>query len=407
LASEGAIPFSFLKAQVRGLRMTSREVIAALALLAVFCVGASWHMGGQVTDSVAVAIPAWNFVETGSFDVTEFQKTNPWLLDVGSQVRSNRAPGLIAVGVIAYAAASPWTETFAAWPATALAVVTSWLAVVIVALSAKQLRDDLFLPALVLLGVGTATWAVSADQLWPHGPAQLAVACSMWFFARDKDAAAGLAFAAGILIRPPIAVMAAVMGIGRSISERSWRPAIAVGIPSAAAAGLYMMYNKLLFGSWSPLAVYNPLGGLAAPSDSVDWARNTLAGLTSPRYGLLIWSPWILVALAGLPRVWKGLPIWVRWTPLAALLFLVVHYRINRVSGGLPYDYRYSLEAITLTVPLLVVSIARLIETASIRIVAVLAGASAVALQAVVVFLSACEMVSPVTLACDLLGNPG
>jgi hypothetical protein len=168
-----------------------------------------------------------------------------------------------------------------------------------------------------------------------------------------------------------------------------------------------MMYNKLLFGSWSPLAVYNPLGGLAAPSDSVDWARNTLAGLTSPRYGLLIWSPWILVALAGLPRVWKGLPIWVRWTPLAALLFLVVHYRINRVSGGLPYDYRYSLEAITLTVPLLVVSIARLIETASIRIVAVLAGASAVALQAVVVFLSACAMVSPVTLACDLLGNPG
>lgn len=73
----------------------------------------------------------------------------------------------------------------------------------------------------------------------------------------------------------------------------------------------------------------------------------------SMQNGLFLWSPIVLVAAAGTNGIWRSLPSWTRSALLASLLYIVLHARLNRVSGVIPFGYRYALEPLFLAAPAL------------------------------------------------------
>ena len=146
----------------------------AVVVLAIFAFGQPWEPRGHVSDVHTTTLPAWHFVETGTWDLSEYTDLNPWFVDTENGAFSNRAPGMLGVAVVGYFLTSPFTDGFYDWPGIVTAVIAAWLSVLLVAASAERLVKGTWLPAAILFGLGTATWAVSADQLWPHGPAQLA-----------------------------------------------------------------------------------------------------------------------------------------------------------------------------------------------------------------------------------------
>jgi len=253
-----------------------------------------------------------------------------------------------------------------------------------------------WLPALVLFGLGTPTWAISANQLWPHGPAQLGIAAAVWLLISGREWGAGASFAAAALIRPPTVILALGVAAFRARQERSWRPLVSMGGPAIAAVVAFLVYGRIIFGSWSPVASYDAVGGFYGFTDMADRVLNVFEAFLAPRHGILIWSSWILFCLIfAYGKDSSGFPRWLRWTPLIAGVYIVLHSLMEVASGAFPYNYRYPLEAITLAAPLALAAIPMVLENTAPRIALVAFGGLSVFLQGAFVFLSACRLDGP------------
>ena len=391
-----------------GLRaaLSSRaNLIAAVLLLLIFIGGAvKWADEGNNVDVIAAAFPGWNLVENGSLELSDYAGANPWFVETETGVWSNRSPGIVAVSTVSYLLTAPFTDSFEMWPSAVAAVAMTFVSVLIVAAVAHREREELFLPTLLLLGAGTATWGVASGQLWPHGPAQLGVAIAVWFYSRDRFWGAGIGLALAILIRPPVAVLTLILGLGLGWVRRSWRPVLGIGVPSAVAGGLVLAYNQALFGSLSPAASYEAAGGSFGGRGGSDWLSNFAEGLLSLQIGLLTWSSWILVTLAALVYAWKRVKPDHRLAVVGAFVFLGVHYWLNRASGGLPYNYRYPIEVLAVMTPALMVTVPALLKHRMTRPVLAFAGAVSLFLQGSYVLFSGCVDVSAEIAQCRLFG---
>lgn len=385
-----------------------RSLLAGwLLLTVVYAVSASWDQASQFEDSLATAFPAWHLVERGDLDLSKTSPPGRWYYEaeIGG-LYSNRSPGLIAVTAAAYTLVSPFVSDFVMWPATLLAVIASSTAVLVLAISIAKVDPKLGIPTFVLLGLGTAMWSISADQIWPHGPSALAVALAVWLLTERRLWWAGIAFGLGILVRPPIAVLVAVIGFGIAWSRRSWRPLIPLAIPSLVGAALLLAYNRILWGSFSPLAAYGggQPGSLGSPQNLPEFLPNLGSALFSPQFGVLIWSLWLLIALVLLPKVWSAQADWMKWTPLAALFYVIVHAALNRSSGGLPYGYRYAIEAVVILSPIAFISVRAAHSDLFYRTLIYIAGLAAVSLQVAFIFIAECTAVSTANTECYLFG---
>lgn len=378
------------------------KAILALALLAVYVFSQPWDQRGHVSDVEAATIPAWHLSETGSFDLDDFKESNPFFVQTDQGVRSARPPGLIAFAFIGYYLSKPLTDGFEDWPGTLMAVLASWLAVLLIAASAERLRSGLWVVAVVLFGLGTATWNVSADQLWPHGPAQVAVAAGVWLLIRNRRLSAGLAFAAGVLIRPPVALLGLAVALVMAVRERSIATLARVGGPSVLAGVAYILYNRFTFGSWSPDAAYEAVGGFLLTEGTTGRISNVIEAFIGYDHGLLVWSAWIGICAVVVMSHRFHVPYWLAATPLIALGYVVIHSIIEVASGGLALNYRYPLEAITLATPFLLLAVPKGLSTSIGRISLVTAGALAVFMQAAFAFTSVCW--EDGLIYCSLLG---
>jgi hypothetical protein len=372
-------------------------------LLVLYAFGQPWYQRGLNRDIESTSIPAWHFVETGSWDLTPFESVDGWFVETQSGLRSNRTPGIIAVAVLGYALTAPFTKGFDEWPSTLVAAVTSWLAVLVVAATAERLKKGTWLAAVVLFGLGTATWGVSAMHLWPHGPAQLAIALAVWFLVQEKETHAGLAFAVAILIRPPVAAIAVGVAIVKAVSQRTWRPVLTLAAPAAAACALYLTYTRIIFGSSSPLASYDAVGGLEGNEGLLDWVGNVASAFVGPSNGVLVWSIWIVLCLVAWRSMREHVPTWLFVTPLLAALYVILHSSLEIASGALPYNYRYQLEAVTVAAPLLIAGLPGHESSRGRQVIIAIAVASSVFLQAAAVFVSRCWFEHSARV-CSLLG---
>jgi len=337
------------------------QVFGAVAgpLLVLYLATASYGLP-QSPDPVATALPAWQLAQHGTIALDEYAGENPWLVETGDRVVSNRQPGVIAWGVPFYLLIPTTSgDEPPMAPAGAAGAVAAALAMGVLALVLRRLiAPAAAMAGALVAGLATATWTVSADGLWPHGPTQLWLALGMLASAAGHHARSGLAWAAALLTRPNAAVVAAVTGLYASWRQRSVRPAMLVGAVSGAGLLALIAYNAVVFDAPSISGGY--------PSDFTDrlagmslrtYGENVLGTLVSPGRGILVLSPFLLLLVPGLRAGWRAAPDWARGSALAGLLYLALHLRMNRFWGGTNFfSYRYPLESLTLAAPLLVLA---------------------------------------------------
>lgn len=331
-----------------------RTALTFFAIAALFALVGRWSIPANV-DVIATDVPAWRVATEQTLEVELLEEANPWIVsDKEGRPVSNRAPGLIATPVPAYAIAQP--SDFTNLPGTATALLMTLGALYILhRLLIRHFDHNFSLVSILVLALGTTTWTISAAQLWPHGPGQFWLALALMGAASSRYALTGSAFGLAILTRPITAVPAAVVGLRQAWRERRWGPAIKVGVLSVLGVAVLALYNRWLFGSAgvageqsSPvvertLQSYNPL----------DYLGNLFEMYLGVPNGFLLFSPVILVAAVGVIQIWRTIPDWARSGALAGLIYLLVHAAANRASGGMQIFYRYPLEALALALPAL------------------------------------------------------
>jgi alpha-1,2-mannosyltransferase len=207
----------------------------------------------------------------------------------------------------------------------------------------------------LVLAFGTSAWNVASSQLWQHGPAMMWIALGGYLIASSRYWTSGFAYGAAIVTRPITAIIAAGAGIGAAAGDRRWRRLMQIGTGAAIGLAAVIAYNAIVFGSPSVSGGYGDAFVDSTLSSGIGWYVGNLVGaLIDPRRGLLVWSPWLLVLAPGLRTAWKSAPGWSRGAAIGALVYLLVHYKANRFSGGDGfYGYRYPIEPLTAAAPLL------------------------------------------------------
>ena len=195
-------------------------------------------------------------------------------------------------------------ETFPRKLEKTLASVIAALAVLALMLMGRDVLGRTA-PALLLgaiFALGTSLWSTVSRGLWQHGPLILLCALALLCLARGRDrderrwpALAGAALAAGYAVRPTAAIPLGLAGLALLIAQRR------AVVPFAAAAALVLLpsfaYNLWVYGQVAiPFYVQN--GGFVSGVRSS--LPEGLAGtLLSPARGLLVYSPFVLLAAAG------------------------------------------------------------------------------------------------------------
>lgn len=246
------------------------------------------------------------------------------------------------------------------WPATLSSVLATAVSCAVLAVVFRRLgatsRQAVW--AGLISAFATTAWSVAANMSWTHGPAMLAIALGLLAASSDRWVLAGLSFGFGVLVRPHIAVIAALVGIWVSLARRDWRPATRVGLGSGAGLLSLLTYNSWL---WSRLTVSGGYGDGFADrfvGSSLSWFANNIFGaIFDPLRGLLVWSPFLIVLVWGGLARRKTPPDWVNASAVGGLLYLLIQLRANRFSGGDGhFAYRYPLEMLTAAAPWLFVA---------------------------------------------------
>lgn len=325
--------------------------LVGVAAFAVFAATAKYH-GPLNNDSQSTAIAAWQLAIHGNATLTGFQGHVAWLFHVGPRYVTNRLPGTILWAAPFYAAlgrGSPppiYPSALAAAAASALAVGFAF------ALCCRVVGRRAAAVAAGLLAFATATWTVSANELWTHGPAQAAVLLTLLCYSNRQWLAAGIPAGFAILIRPHLGVVAVVLGVAGAVRERSVRPLL-ISVGSAVGLWILVLYNHAVWGAWTVFGGY-PDTAQASGHAVVEFGAGIVGTFVSPERGVLVMTPALLLLLPGCRAAWRVAPWWVRSATLSGVAYVVVQVWVSRFSGGDGfYSYRTPLEGLTLTVPLL------------------------------------------------------
>ncbi|MCB0993860.1 MAG: hypothetical protein KDB21_02130 [Acidimicrobiales bacterium] len=270
-------------------------------------------------------------------------------------------------------------------PAGLAAVTSVLVAMTFLWLTLRRSMDEwAALAATAVVALGTGAWSVASDQLWQHGPAMMCIAMGTYLASTDRFARSGLAFAFGVLIRPHTAIVAAAIGVTVAVRRRRLGPLVRMGLTSAVGLVLLVAYNRWLWGAWSISGGYGDVFAERAVSGSpLVLARRIVEMLVHPEFGLVIFSPVVVVALVAAAREGRRrAPDWSVGAALGGLIYLLVQLQANRARGGGGFfGYRYPLEALIAAAPLLAICTASWIRDHPKR--AALVGALAVASVAI------------------------
>lgn len=214
------------------------------------------------------------------------------------------------------------------------------------------------LTAMLVGGLGTGAWSVASDKLWQHGPAMMCISIGTYFASRDRLVASGLAFGAGVLVRPHTAVVAAMIGLAIAVSRRSLKEMATLGATSLLGVVILALYNNTVFGSLSISGGYSGVfADRVVGSSPLLLVQRMGEMFVHFRVGILWSSPFIALALWALVKHRKQSPDWAVGAALGAVAYLVIQFRANRVTGGDGFfSYRYPLEALMAAGPMLAYS---------------------------------------------------
>jgi hypothetical protein len=319
----------------------------------------------QINDAASALTSAWSLGQHGTWDMSLSSAPKPWAVHVGGHFYSDRLPGVIGWAVPFYALlgrpSAPTVFPSGVAVATAAALIVAFSFILFQRLAGPRTA----LGAAIVLALGTSTWSVSGDALFPHGPDQVWLLAFMIALSSRRWWLAGLAGALLIVTRPTGAAAVAVAGLWCSMTEKRLAPAVRIGIASSMGLGLLLVYNRLVFSHWALyLGSYasfdkNVLGhGTSySPTHPLELLNNIAGFLVSPSRGLLVLSPFLLLLIPGLRSAWRVSPSWVQASALGAACYTMIQLWTNNFGGGSDfYGYRYALEPLTLASPLLLLS---------------------------------------------------
>ena len=117
--------------------------------------------------------------------------------------------------------------------------------------------------------------------------------------ARDRHWLVGWILAAAILVRPPLAVVALVLGLPDGMEDDGrLRLVISIGAPSALGLLALVLYNRVVFGTFSIAGGYGDFVGRRLGVSSLrGYVANLFGTFFDGSNGLFAWSPWILVTV--------------------------------------------------------------------------------------------------------------
>lgn len=340
------------------------STLLGLTLFIVYLLCANYS-GRQINDNLSAFTAAWTLGQHGTLDVSLSPATTPWTVAVDGGLYSDRAPGLI-VWVAGFYALLGRPDLLTAFPAGVAAAASAALAMGLMHSLFRRLASPrTALLAILVVAFGTATWTISADAVWPHGPDQVWLTSMLIALSSGRLWLAGLASAAALVTRPITATAIAATGIWASWQTRSLKPALRIGLVAGLGLLLFAAYNRAVFGAWtiSPGSYGNLTSMFTGDSEVFDptnprvLATNIAGVFVSPTRGVLVLSPFLLALAPGLRHAWRAAPPWVRASAVGAGTYALVHgYGHNFAGGAGFYSYRYAIEPLTLLSPLLLLA---------------------------------------------------
>jgi hypothetical protein len=356
--------------------------LVTLPLLVLYLLTASWTLP-QSVDTITNVFTASELGTHGDVYLDdqaglvapEYLRTYAWVVPAGDSAVSQYPPGAAALAAPLYAVWPADSKTVTVFndavdlepvdvvvpplaPAAITASVVAAITVGLLALVFRRLTDSTTaLIAAYVFGLGTGIWSVAADSLWQHGPAMLWITAGTLLSAEHRIWS-GFAFGAGVLTRPHTALVAAGNGLYQSWGKRSLWPAIQVGTGAAIGLAGLIAFNAVVFGSPSITGGYSSVfADRAASMNMLSWAGNVVLALVHPLRGLLVYSPFLILLIPGLPSAWRQAPSWARGSAVGGLAYILLQLKANRYSGGDTFwGYRYPLEMLAATAPLLLLS---------------------------------------------------
>ncbi len=338
---------------------TSRRSYTVVFLVALTLYGLTAHyLGHQVNDTQAVSWPAWNFVHHGTF-MLEHAKgvpVNDWIYPANGHIVAGRMMGVILIGV-PVCALLWWTGmTPAACNGASAAVLTAVTIALLFGTFRKLAPGRSALAAAAVVAFGTPLWSVAAAETWPQTGDALILSLMLFFLSRDRVGWAGISLAPALMVRPHVAIVALIMGLGLAARSRSLRPVLSFGVPAGISLALLMLWNHWYFGIWNLLGAYHTqVNTLVTPTTGSSDLLNAAGAFFTPTQGLLVFTPVIALALLWMAKGWRKAPSWTALALVAGVVYELVQLRLdNYTGGGGFYGSRLTLELMVLSAPLAV-----------------------------------------------------
>lgn len=251
-------------------------------------------------------------------------------------------------------------------------------------------------------GLGTCVWTLSSQALWQHPASELFLALGAWLFVRGWSreprawtsvAGAAAAWSWAVACRPTNLMVLGAAAVGLAIYHRKLLlPFVVAALPVGL---LLAIHNAVLFGSpvrfgqtvhTATATEYLARKGVDSPWTWAVW--DGAAGLLmSPSRGLLVYSPFVVLALIGLVRSFRH-PSWTALRPLAVtvLAMWLVAFAWFDWWGGWSYGYRPIVDTMPLLALFLLPALPTMLATAPRRVILGLLVVVSVAVQALGAF---------------------
>jgi hypothetical protein len=341
-------------------------LLVFLAALAIYLPTASYR--SIHVDVASSSVAGWRIATTGEpwldgVDLDRFPISFGVPLWTGVAANGHtvvmRSPGPVAAAIPGYAIANEGDDiaTFTIAPQAATAALLAAITIALVFLALRRLGDRYAALVAGAVALTTPMWSVDADQLWTHTITTLGIAGMAWAASKERWWLAGLFGGIGLWGRLHVALIIAILGLGVALWRRRPMIALAVGLPSAGALGLAMVWGHWMYGGWSPSGGYDvgTIAGAAAQSGGNGTGVgfvNQLGLWFALDRGILIWTPVLVLLLPALVRQWRAIPDWSRVLLVGGLAYTLVQGRLNPFHGGDSfYGYRLGLEFLVCATP--------------------------------------------------------
>ena len=166
-------------------------------------------------------------------------------------------------------------------------------------------------------------------------------------------------------------IAAALVAIyrGRAEMRARLRQAVALVAPALVSGALYLAYTRMIYGSFSPLAMYPTVDSLAPASRLGDIVRALLGWLLDQRVGLLCFAPIYGLAYLGLLFQWNRRT----WGARLVVLAILWHFAVTLAPGGFWIQWSPPTRYFVFVTPLLAVGVAFALTLVKVRVFALVA----------------------------------